>query len=131
MAWVFRDDIPIYTQLMERIERMIVSGVLKAGERMPSVRTIAVEAGVNPNTVQKAMTELERSGLIYSQSTAGNFVTGDAGIIAAAREALAAEQAGRFLLGMTELGYGPEETEKLLRRQLQLKGAKANAHSEL
>ena len=64
MAWQFRNDIPIYTQLIAQIQQRIVSGALLPGERLPSVRDLAAEAGVNPNTMQRAMTELERDGLI-------------------------------------------------------------------
>ena len=64
MRWDFHNDAPIYAQLMERIERMIVSGALAPGEKLPAVRTFAMEAGVNPNTMQRALAELERNGLI-------------------------------------------------------------------
>lgn len=71
MAWQFRNDIPIYTQLIAQIQQRIVSGALLPGERLPSVRDLAAEAGVNPNTMQRAMMEMEREELVYSQRTAG------------------------------------------------------------
>ena len=77
MAWQFRNDIPIYTQLIAQIQQRIVSGALLPGERLPSVRDLAAEAGVNPNTMQRAMMEMEREELVYSQRTAGRFVTED------------------------------------------------------
>ncbi len=119
MRWEFHNEAPIYTQVMERVERMIVSGALPPGERLPSVRVFAQEAGVNPNTMQKALTELERGGLIYSQRTAGHFVTEDQSVIAQAREELAAIQADRFLQSMRELGYSAAQTAELLHRKLE------------
>ena len=119
MQWEFHNDAPIYAQVMERVERRIVSGALAPGERLPSVRTFALEAGVNPNTMQKALTELERRGLIYSQRTAGHFVTEDRAVIAAVRRELASAQADRFLQGMRELGFPPAQTIELLRQKLE------------
>jgi len=118
MRWEFHNDAPIYAQIMDRIQRMIVSGALAPGEKLPAVRSLALEAGVNPNTMQKALTELERGGLIFSQRTNGHFVTENAEIISAARSHLAAAQAAAYLKSMTELGYGPAEAAKLLQEQL-------------
>ena len=73
MPWELDNDRPIYLQLMERIQQDIVSGIYKPGDRLPSVRDLAVEAAVNPNTMQKALSELERSGLVYSQRTSGRY----------------------------------------------------------
>lgn len=73
MQWQFSNEMPIYSQLVEQIKIGIVSGMFPPGERLPSVRDLATEAGVNPNTMQRAMTELERDGLVYSQRTAGRF----------------------------------------------------------
>ena len=131
MRWEFHTEAPIYAQLMERIQRMIVSGALGPGARLPSVRVFAQEAGVNPNTMQKALTELERSGLIYSQRTAGHFVTADPAAIAAARDHLAASQVRLYLRSMEELGYGPAEAGRLLRNQLSPKGVTADADPDL
>ena len=77
MEWQFRNDSPIYTQLTQRLTQAIVAGEFRPGERLPSVRELAVEAGVNPNTVQRALSELERDGLVFSQRTAGRVVTGN------------------------------------------------------
>ena len=71
MDWNFRNDQPIYSQLTQRLTEAIVSGIYAPGEKLPSVRELAVEAGVNPNTVQRALSELERDGLVFSQRTAG------------------------------------------------------------
>lgn len=121
MRWIFHNESPIYAQVTERVERMIVSGALPPGERLPSVRVFAQEAGINPNTMQKALTELERSGLIYSQRTAGHFVTEDQAVIAQAREALAEIQTERFLQSMQELGFTSAQAAELLHRKLEHK----------
>ena len=77
MPWDLDNERPIYLQLMERIQQDIVSGVYKPGDKIPSVRDLALDAAVNPNTMQKALSELERSGLVYSQRTSGRFITED------------------------------------------------------
>lgn len=114
MRWDFHNDAPIYTQLVDQITRMIVSGSLPPGERLPSVRNFAMEAGVNPNTMQRALTELERNGLIYSQRTSGHFVTDQSDYLEAAKTRLAAEAANQYLRDVTALGFSREEAEKLL-----------------
>ena len=75
MEWRFSNEAPIYQQIMEQIKAMIATGVLTSGDKLPSVRELAVEAGVNPNTMQKALSELEREGLLCSKRTSGRFVT--------------------------------------------------------
>ena len=122
MRWDFHNDAPIYAQLMERIERMIVSGALAPGEKLPAVRTFAMEAGVNPNTMQRALAELERNGLIYSQRTSGHFVTDRPEAIAAVRVQLAGEQTARFLQKMSELGYTIEQAAQLVNDRLKQEG---------
>ena len=92
MPWSFQADTPIYTQLVARLQEQIVSGAYPPGSKLPSVRDLAADAGVNPNTVQRAFAELERLGLIYTQRTSGKFVTEDASAIDAARRALAEGQ---------------------------------------
>lgn len=114
MDWVFQADAPLYAQLVEKIQFQIVSGALSPGMRLPSVRELATEAGVNPNTMQRALAELDRSGLVFSQRTAGRFVTEDAAKIEQTRCALAQQQIDAFLAGMAQLGYEKEEVFKLL-----------------
>jgi len=117
MPWEFRGDTPIYAQLMDQLRRRIVSGDLPPGSRLPSVRDLAAEAGVNPNTMQRAMTEMERLGLVYSQRTAGRFVTEDGEIVRALRRELAREQIRVFLTGMAQLGYDRQEIAALLNEE--------------
>ena len=71
MSWEFQDHLPIYAQLMDTLKRRIVTGRYLPGEKLPSVRELAAEAGINPNTVQRAFSELEREGLIYTQRATG------------------------------------------------------------
>ena len=117
MEWNFRSDQPIYAQLISGIKLGIVSGVLSPGERLPSVRDLATEAGVNPNTMQRALQELEREGLVYTQRTAGRFVTEQIGVIRGARGTIARQSARIFLDDMKKLGYGREEILSLLEEE--------------
>lgn len=117
MKWQFSNDAPIYAQLVEQIKVGVVSGAFPPGQRLASVRDLAMEAGVNPNTMQRALTELERDGLVYSQRTAGRFVTEDRNMIEAAKRNLAEGQIRRFLEAMGRLGYGKDEIVELVRRE--------------
>ena len=67
MQWQLRGDRPIYQQIMEKLTEQIVSGQLNAGDKVPPVRELAAQAGVNPNTMQRALTELERDGLVHRE----------------------------------------------------------------
>ena len=116
MAWDFKTDRPIYTQVLEQIRFYIVSGIYPAGSKIASVRELAAEAAVNPNTMQKALSELERSGLIYSQRTSGRYVTEDDDMIKQVREDMAKEQIMEFFKLMEKLGYNPDETVHLLQK---------------
>ena len=116
MDWRFQADAPIYTQLIAQIKRGIVTGAFPAGGRLPSVRDLATEAGVNPNTMQRALAELERYGLVYSQRTAGRFVTEDKEMIETAKRALAQSHIQSFLEQMASLGFDREEIVTLVRQ---------------
>ena len=116
MDWRFQADAPIYTQLIAQIKRGIVTGAFPAGGRLPSVRDLATEAGVNPNTMQRALAELERDGLVYSQRTAGRFVTEDKEMIEKAKRALAQSHIQSFLEQMASLGFDREEIVTLVRQ---------------
>ncbi len=118
MAWNLDADKPIYAQLMEIIQMQIVSGKYQAGGRLPSVRELAAEASVNPNTMQKALAELERNGLINTQRTSGRTVTEDHEKIRLTRAALADEYIRNFFRMMKELGYSEEEIVTLVEQIL-------------
>ena len=114
MAWNLDSDRPIYAQIVEKVQMQIVSGFYKPGDKLPSVRDLAAEANVNPNTMQKAFTELERSGLIATQRTSGRLVTEDINMIKDIQKELAAEQIKYFFTRMKELGFEKEETAALI-----------------
>ncbi len=114
MPWEFQDHLPIYAQLMDTLKRRIITGRYLPGEKLPSVRELAAEAGINPNTVQRAFSELEREGLIYTQRATGKYVTDNADEIKAARQALAKTQVAGFLSNMQSLGYSVGDVIVLL-----------------
>ena len=105
MHWDIKTDRPIYTQLIEQIQLKICSGVYPPGSRLPSVRDLAREASVNPNTMQRALAELEEAGLLYTHRTSGRFVTEDTEMIRKTRNKLAKEQVQVFLKKMKDLGF--------------------------
>ncbi len=117
MDWKFRNDLPIYSQLVEQIKLAIVSGGFSPGERLSSVRDMAAEAGVNPNTLQRALQELERQGLVFSQRTSGRYVTEDVQVIENSKRALAQGQLAAFLAAMKQLGYERAEIIALLEEE--------------
>ena len=122
MQWQFSNDAPIYTQLIQQIKVGIVAGVFPPGERLPSVRDLATEAGVTPNTMQRALAELERDGLVYSQRTAGRFVTEDKTMIQQAKRSLAERHIRVFLEAMSHLGFQREEILALLEQEMKEEG---------
>ena len=115
MPWNLDDSRPIYLQLMERIQHDIVSGVYQPGDKLPSVRDLAVEAAVNPNTMQKALSELARFGLVYSQRTSGRFITADTDMIKKMRTELAQEHIRDFFDRMRKLGFSDRDTLEMIR----------------
>jgi len=121
LQWIFNEDSPIYLQLIEQIQLRIVSGIYRPGLKLPSVRDLAKEAAVNPNTMQRALAELETSLLIYSKRTAGRFVTEDLTLILAVKKKLAQEKLKDFLMNMEGLGYTTEEVLILLKESLEKK----------
>ncbi len=117
MQWQLRDDRPFYQQLMEILTEEIASGRMPASSKVPPVRELAAEAGVNPNTMQRALAEMEREGLLYTNRTSGRFVTEDGAMIRKIRENIAKDRITEFLAGMNQLGFeGPEILELLERR---------------
>ena len=127
MNWKFRNDIPIYSQLVEQIKLGIVSGEFTPGERLQSVRDMSMEAGVNPNTMQRALQELERQGLVHSQRTAGRFVTEDRDSITVAKKALAKSHVENFIQSMKNIGFDNEEMIFLLSESLKEENVDGNS----
>ena len=118
MPWVLDNDRPIYLQLMERIQHDIISGVYKPGDKIPSVRDLALDAAVNPNTMQKALSELERNGLVYSQRTSGRFITDDEELLKNMKMQLATEHIRQFFEQMHQLGFSDDETLQMIQETL-------------
>lgn len=119
MTWDFDSGRPIYLQLVERIEMMIFAGEFPPGARLPSVRDLAKEAAVNPNTMQRALTKLEEDGLIVTQRTSGRFITEDEQLIKKAKTRLAQEQVAEFLTKMEQLGFDKAEVLSIVRQMLE------------
>lgn len=119
MAWELDNDRPIYAQLVERIQMQIVSGYYPPGGKLPSVRELASIAAVNPNTMQKAFVELERSGLIITQRTNGRNVTEDTELIAGIKQGMAREHMEFFFSRMKELGYTGGEIRTLVDNEIE------------
>ena len=109
MQWQFSNEMPIYSQLVEQIKIGIVSGMFPPGERLPSVRDLATEAGVNPNTMQRALSELEREGLLITERTAGRRITSDHSMLDAMRSELALAHLKKLRSELTSLGFEPEK----------------------
>ena len=114
MAWDLKENLPIYSQILEHIEAEIISGVYAPGAKLPSVRELAAQANVNPNTMQRAFSELERSGLVLTQRNAGRTVTEDAALIQEHRTQYARKEIEEFILTMTSIGYSKQEIKALL-----------------
>lgn len=109
LEYIFDNERPIYIQLVEMLRKEIVSGKLKTGERLPSVRELALTARVNPNTMQKALVELENEGLVYTERTNGKFVTDNKELIEKIKKELAEEKVNNFLNDMNNIGITYEE----------------------
>lgn len=118
MAWELDSGRPIYAQIMERIQLEIITGHYQPGEKLPSVRDLAATAAVNPNTMQKALAELEREGLLYTMRTSGRFITDDTEKIRQMKTELAAMQVQEFITRMRQLGLENPEILELINKLL-------------
>lgn len=114
MKWNLVADRPIYSQLVEQITGAIISGEYQPGGKLPSVRDLAEAAAVNPNTMQKALAELERNQLVFTQRTAGKFITEDKTMLEKVKTELATQQIKKFFEQMQNMGFSKEETIKLI-----------------
>lgn len=110
----FHNKSPIYLQLMAEIKQKILAGIMAPGEKLPSVRDLAMDEGVNPNTAQKALTQLEAEGLIYTNRTSGRFVTEDAALIRTVRQEFARNSTNDYLDRMEEIGHEEQEIPDLV-----------------
>ena len=115
MPWNMSSERPIYLQLVDRIKRQIAAGKYSPGERFPSVRDLAVEAAVNPNTMQRALSALESDGLLITSRTAGRTVTTEEVLIKTMREQIAIEEYEKFYTLMKELGFDDKGIQDFIR----------------
>ena len=112
----FDNNTPIYIQLVEQLKIDIISGQLKSGERLPSVRDLALQNKVNPNTMQKALVELEELNLIYTERTNGKFVTEDTKLIEKYKKQYADELTRKYISNMKEIGFEESYTLDYLKK---------------
>ncbi|MBE5959483.1 MAG: GntR family transcriptional regulator [Lachnospiraceae bacterium] len=117
MGWNFDNDRPIYTQLLELIEMKILAGEYELGAKLPSVRELATDAGVNPNTMQRAMQELERKGLVNTNRTVGRTVTTDVELLDGLREDLAKNQTKNYIESMKQIGMSKKKIVNMIERE--------------
>ena len=120
MAWKFNDNAPLYLQIVNTLKRDIASGAYPPGSRLPSVRDLALEAGVNPNTMQRALSELERSGLVNSQRTAGRFITEDAAVLMTLRKSMSEEIISVLIARLRSLGMSDEQILDTIREKISM-----------
>lgn len=116
MNIVFDNNIPIYIQVLEYIKIYIISGVFKCGEKLPSVREFATTFKVNPNTMQKALTELENMELIYTERTNGKYVTNDSKVIEKLKDEYALTLAKSYFEGMKRIGLSKADSIRYLEK---------------
>ncbi|MPW24867.1 GntR family transcriptional regulator [Alkalibaculum sp. M08DMB] len=114
MSWILDDNRPIYIQLVEQIQMMIITGFYPLESKLPSVRDMASEASVNPNTMQRAFAQLEAEGLLYSDRTKGRFVTKDKEKIMKIKNELAISDTKNYIKKMKELGCDKNQIENLI-----------------
>lgn len=118
MSWIFRDDKPVYMQIIDNIKLNIVSGKYAPGSKILSVREFAEKVSVNPNTMQRALSALEIEGLLFTQRNSGRYITNNIELINQTREAIAIEHVKNFLNGITALGYSREEIIELMKKRI-------------
>jgi DNA-binding transcriptional regulator YhcF (GntR family) len=121
-VYKFVNGIPIYLQIVKEIKGAMISGKLKGGDRLPSVREIAEQYQVNPNTVQRVFMELDKQGLTYSERGIGTFVKDEPGLLEVLKNEEAARVVGSFIVEMQKLGYSKKDMLSLLNSAWQKEG---------
>ena len=119
MEWNFKSGIPIYSQIVDEMTMRIASGIYEPGEKLSSVRDLAMDAGVNPNTMQRALAELERRGLVYSERTSGRFVTKEEAVLKSLHEELAKKYFQELAEKLRKIGMSAEEIHEAVRRWIE------------
>lgn len=112
MSYTFNNDTPIYLQIVDIITKKITSGILKPGQKIPSVREYAAIFKANPNTISKALQILEESKLIYTERTNGKYVTKNMQVIKQSKEEIFEEKVRAFIQDLQSMGYNTEEIIK-------------------
>ncbi|MGM0396977.1 MAG: GntR family transcriptional regulator [Bacillota bacterium] len=112
----FDNGLPIYLQIVEIIKSRIVTGVLKSGEKLPSVRDLATELKVNPNTILRSYGELERQSIVFTQRGMGTFVTEEIKVLEGLKDSMAREKVISFMEDMERLGYTRDEMPDIIRK---------------
>ncbi len=126
MAWSFSGDKPIFMQLVDRINLDIISGKYSPGDRLPTVRDFSIEAGVNPNTVQRALSEVENTGLIVTKRGDGRYVTTEQDIIRKIRIKTVEELTSRFVYSLRSYGLDDCEIETLVKKSINSERKESN-----
>ena len=116
MEWNFKSGIPIYSQIVDEMTMRIASGIYEPGEKLSSVRDLAMDAGVNPNTMQRALAELERKGLVYSERTSGRFVTKEEAVLKSLHEELAKRYFQELAEKLRKIGMSGEEIHEAVKK---------------
>ncbi len=117
MGWNLDDSRPIWPQLKELLMRDIVAGKYDMGGPFPTVRDLAEDAGVNRNTMQRALSELESEGLVITNRTAGRTVTTDTELVAQIKADLARRNVARFMDEMAAIGYSADEVISIIKEK--------------
>ena len=126
MGWQFTSRAPVYLQVVSRIRADILSGVYEADQQIPPVRQLALEAGVNPNTMQRAFAVLEAEKLFVTRGTVGRFITSDTAVLDAAREVMQKETVARLAEEARSVGLEPEELIRMIRAYTEQKTTESN-----
>ncbi|WP_042159734.1 GntR family transcriptional regulator [Paenibacillus gorillae] len=105
MTMEFDNNQPIYLQIMNHMKRQIIAGKLKPGDKIDSVRELAAELQINPNTIQRTFQELEREGIVETKRGLGRYVTSEESTIMSIKKEMAGDLLDRFVIGMKELGF--------------------------
>ena len=119
MPWKLNSDRPIFVQIIEKLQTEIISGNYKPGSKIPAVRELAQDAGVNPNTMQRALMDLERMGLVYTERTSGRFVTEDTNLIEELKKTQAENIFKEFISRMKQIGYKENEILALVKDEME------------
>lgn len=118
MGWEFKNDKPIYLQVVEQLKKAILSGDYKSGEKLPSVRDLGLSIGINPNTVMNALLILEQEGFIFTERNTGKFVSLDLESINANKTSIVIEKTKEYIKYMKELDYSNDDIEKFIKKEL-------------